>query len=172
MTVEEKAKESLKKRKGEYWCIKTDNVYIPYTEGYKDGLAEGEKIGKEEQWKATEKAQKKTSARIRVEKENAELKEKLKGFENGDVAWQGDMDKTIKQNLELKSQIEELKKDKEYLDKVNDEQTGVILKLNEQIEKMKPRCKPLCKNYSKFIVMESDCIHGTCKNCDKWEMYE
>lgn len=41
MTVEEKAKESLEKRKGEYWCIKTDNVYTPYTEGYKDGLAEG-----------------------------------------------------------------------------------------------------------------------------------
>lgn len=41
MTDEEKAKESLEKRKGEYWCIKTDNVYISYTEGYKDGYAEG-----------------------------------------------------------------------------------------------------------------------------------
>lgn len=43
MTDSEKAEKSLKKRKGEYWCIKTDNVYIPYTEGYKDGLAEGRK---------------------------------------------------------------------------------------------------------------------------------
>lgn len=42
-------------------------------------------------------------------KENAELKEKIKGLENGDVAWQGDMDATIKQNLELKEQIEEMK---------------------------------------------------------------
>lgn len=43
MTDSEKAEESLEKRKGEYWCIKTDNVYVPYTEGYKDGLAEGRK---------------------------------------------------------------------------------------------------------------------------------
>lgn len=45
------------------------------------------------------------------QKENEELKAKLKGFENGDVAWQGDMDRTIKQNLELKAKIETMKKD-------------------------------------------------------------
>lgn len=44
-----------------------------------------------------------------LEKENEELKAKLKGFENGEVAWQGDMDMTIKQNLELKAQIEKMK---------------------------------------------------------------
>lgn len=42
------------------------------------GLAEGEKIGKEKQWVASEKAQKKTSKRIReLQKENAELNAKL-----------------------------------------------------------------------------------------------
>lgn len=39
-----------------------------------------------------------------------ELKEKLKGFENGQVVWQGDMDRTIQQNLELKKQNELQKK--------------------------------------------------------------
>lgn len=92
--------------------------------GYLAGLKAGRELGKEEQWKATEKAQKKTSSKIReLKKENAELKEyvsrtgyriaelkheidelieKLKGFEAGEVAWQGDMDATIKQNMELK----------------------------------------------------------------------
>lgn len=34
-------------------------------------------------------------------------------------------------------EIEELKKDKEWLDNTNNEQTKVILQLNDQIEKMK-----------------------------------
>ena len=38
--------------------------------------------------------------------------------------------------VSLEKENAELKKDKEYLDKVNNEQTEVILKLNEQIEKM------------------------------------
>lgn len=37
---------------------------------------------------------------IELVKENEELKAKIKGFENGEVAWQGDMDMTIKQNIE------------------------------------------------------------------------
>ena len=46
---------------------------------YLDELAESERIGKEEQWKATEKAEKKTSAKIKeLEKENAELKKENK----------------------------------------------------------------------------------------------
>lgn len=48
----------------------------------------------------------------KLEEENKELKEKLKGFENGDVAWQGDMDRTIKQNLELKAQIKKMTAEK------------------------------------------------------------
>lgn len=47
--------------------------------------------------------------RLKLEKKNAELEVKLKGFENGDVAWQGDMDATIQQNIELKAQIEKMK---------------------------------------------------------------
>lgn len=45
-----------------------------------------------------------------LEDENAELKEKIKGFESGNVAWQGDMDATIRQNLELKQVLEHREK--------------------------------------------------------------
>ena len=57
----------------------SNNVHDEYEEEYKlflAGLEEGEKIGKEKQWIATKKAQKKTSAKIKeLEKENAEMKE-------------------------------------------------------------------------------------------------
>lgn len=39
--VEKEAERSLEKRNGEYWCGKTDNVYTPYTEGFKDGADYG-----------------------------------------------------------------------------------------------------------------------------------
>lgn len=42
--------------------------------------------------------------------------------------------------ITIRKKNAELEKDKEYLDKVNNEQTEVILKLNEQIEKMKKSC--------------------------------
>ncbi|MCQ2086508.1 MAG: hypothetical protein MJZ37_00330 [Bacilli bacterium] len=40
----------------------------------------------------------------------------------------------------------------------------------EQIEKMKPYCKELCKNYIKTEFMGNDCYNGVCRNCDKWEL--
>lgn len=92
-----------------------------------------------------------------LKKENAELKEQIKLIESVS-------DANADENAELK-------RDKEYLDKVNNEQTEVILKLNEQIEKMK-----CCYNCSKWN-------EGQCKdikdsyfytmadfNCDKWEL--
>lgn len=132
MTVEDEKGYEIAEQ---YLIKKYDDDYVDFieTEGqsYLDGFADGRKLGKEEQWKATEKAQKKTSARIReLEKENAELKEyvsrtgyriaelkheideqieKLKGLEAGEVCWQGDMDATIKQNLELKAELSDIK---------------------------------------------------------------
>lgn len=45
-----------------------------------------------------------------------------------------------------------------------------ITELRARIERMKPYCKSLCKNYSKSVVMGNDCINSTCRNCNKWEM--
>lgn len=82
----------------------------------------------------------------------------------------------------LEEMFETLKQINEQVDgavKVINEQKKLLAEyekenaeLKKQIDIMKPRCKSLCKNYSEFIVMESDCIHGTCRNCDKWEMIE
>lgn len=44
--------------------------------------------------------------------------------------------------------------------------------LNEQIKKMKPYCKKLCKNYQESLFMNNDCINGVCRNCNKWEVAE
>lgn len=170
---------------------KTCERYKARYSSFLSGLAEGRKLGKEEQWKATEKAQKKTSARIReLEKENAELKEhvsrtgyriaelkheidelieKLKGFESGDVAWQGDMDETIKQNLELKEQNKIILEDNDTLNKWVDE-------LKAQIEKTKN-----CVNCKHKNIYQYDFINE-CRltenqinyehKCDKWELAE
>lgn len=73
-----------------------------------------------------------------------------------------------KEVAELIKENAELKKDKEYLDKINNEQTEVILHLNEQIEKMK-RCKN-CK-YSQYI--SCPILHAKqCSNYSKWELAE
>lgn len=39
-----------------------------------------------------------------LEKENNELHQKLNGITGGEIAWQGDMDRTIEQNLALKKE--------------------------------------------------------------------
>lgn len=63
---------------------------------------------------------------------------------------------------EIKKENEELKKDKEYLDNINNEQTEIILQLNEKIEKMKNcfNCK-----FDKNGI-------GKCSNCDNFENWE
>lgn len=83
---------------------------------------------------------------------------------------------------ELEKENEELKKDKEYLDNTNNEQTEVILKLSEQIEKMK--CCSNCSNFNSgnckfslrikndvttFVKMHEDFF---CVNYDKWKLAE
>lgn len=92
MTDEEKWYEYCRAKKLAWW---TNDDEEREKRIYLDGLTKGRK-------ETTEKI----SA---LEKENAELKERLKGFENGEVAWQGDMDRTIEQNLQLKEEVEALK---------------------------------------------------------------
>lgn len=76
--------------------------------------------------------------------ENEELKAKIEALQNGtEVCWQGDMDRTIAQNLELKEQVEELK---------------------TRIEKMK-----CCSNCSKSKYGEW-CGDYHCASNNKWEM--
>lgn len=85
MTDEEKAEEYANNEINKMFVDESEEVYVRAStlkqiikNSHLKGLAEGEKIGKEKQWKATEKAQKKTSAKIKeLEKENAELKEQI-----------------------------------------------------------------------------------------------
>lgn len=79
MTDEERAEEYAKGKAHEhYHFLFEENNGSPVDFAklcHLDGLVEGRKLGKEEQWKATEKAQKKTSARIReLKNEIEELK--------------------------------------------------------------------------------------------------
>lgn len=78
------------------------------------------------------------AGRKESEKENAGLKEKLKGFDSGEVAWQGDMDAAIKQNLELKKQNKIILEDNDTLNKWIDE-------LRAQIEKLTCSKKYYCR---------------------------
>lgn len=106
------------------------------------GLAEGEKIGKEKQWKATEKAQKKTSAKIKeFEKENEELKEQCLILADCDTCYSP----CKNDNVEMKKQLikaKEIIKDYMIISSnvtvcsVSEENRCInVLKLNEEAEK-------------------------------------
>lgn len=119
-----------------------------------------------------------------TDKEKANIKYRLSdiGKQVGDLALEyiAELEKEIEQLKAYEShwdEIEEdakiiaeenaeLKKDKEWLDNTNNEQTEVILKLNEQIEKMKNfyNCshssRALCPNEHK------------CNGCKDWELAE
>jgi len=91
MTDEEKANEyaNMKGFWDGYNDITSDEANEGIKKAYLEGLTEGRKLGKEEQWKATEKAQKKTSARInKLEEENKKLKEKIRNLNSSLPAWQ------------------------------------------------------------------------------------
>lgn len=75
---------------------------------------------------------------------------------------------------DLEKENAELKKDKEWLDNTNNEQTIVILELQAQIEKMK--CCGNCKNrgldkYMSYPCTECKIWHRE-KTNDKWELEE
>lgn len=112
----------------------------------------------------------------KLEKENAELKLQL------EVAGQR-IDTLSSTNINLSNQIENLnctiitlaeslKQREEQAERINVTNFDVIKKLKAQIGKMKPYCKCLCKNYSKFSAMGNDCVNGVCRNCEKWELAE
>ena len=133
-----------------------------------------------------------------LEKENADLKEQVEDWK-ADHEHNLDLMKGLNERIaELKkkcfvleqradvfktlntNEVNELKKDKEHLDKVNNEQTEVILKLNEQIEKMK-RCGNCLRN-KLFIengklkcegnIVASFSSDTKINVCDKWELAE
>lgn len=94
-----------------------------------------------------------------------------------ELGWITDIDNYVATKLERCNELEkenaELKKDKEWLDNTNNEQTKVILKLQEQIEKMKD-CRN-CKHYGNYkddfmCTLVGQKIH--CKNKDRWELSE
>lgn len=158
MTDKEKAEEILQTKSSMTFCAKG----CGYTEKVKEliaiGLAEGRKEGFDTGYKkATERA---------YERQQDLTDTYIKDGEK------------IKQ---LEKENEELKKDKEYLDKVNNEQTKIILQLNKQIEKMK--CCFTCKHCEhKFVSnggIKSICIklHHKGEDCilnnyEHWELAE
>lgn len=78
---------------------------------------------------------------------------------------------------DLEKENAELQKDKEWLDNTNNEQTKVILELQEQIEKMKccQNCKKrrTCIKHNNFIYPEmTNPINYGCDNLSKWELKE
>lgn len=142
MTDEEKTKEYAEDYKTK------DGRSLDYCDiekAYLDGLAEGEKIGKEKQWKATEKAQKKTSAKIKeLEKENAEL--------------ESDLESEARAAGELESQVdaleEELQAERYMLKCRDDELAEARAELSmaetqrnmaeEELEKIEQRLNEVC----------------------------
>lgn len=74
----------------------------------------------------------------------------------------------------LQKENEQLKKDKEWLENTDNEQTNLILKLYEQIEKMKNvgNCKKAmtCAEWNEKQTMLS-CMKF-CKDCKEWELAE
>ena len=127
----------------------------------------------------------------RLKKENAELKEivsrsgfriaelkhecdelvaRLNGIISGDVAWQGDMDATIKQNIELKRRIDEL--------------TNSLTELKRDNFELKEHCKAVdelntkmecCGNCKKIFICRKADVSGMGSfpyNCKDWELAE
>lgn len=116
MTDEERAEEYAKGKAHEhYHFLFEENNGSPVDFAklcHLDGLSEGRKLGKEDQWKATEKAQKKTSAKIRaLQKEIAEL-EDVRGHQariiNNDTVR---IERLEKENAELKEQNEAIRQE-------------------------------------------------------------
>lgn len=90
---------------------------------------------------------------MELSKENKKLKEKLNAWERGNPIG------------ELETEISKLKKDKEWLDNTNNEQTVVILEQQAQIEKMKN-----CENCRYAYDKKYDCM--PCENMEDWEIME
>lgn len=197
MTDEEKAEEILQTKGSMTFCAKG----CGYTEKVKEliaiGLSEGRKESILKECATDCKIPEGCDVFVRYEllaKENAELLESCRDKDRQLNNWFLSYNEVIKENeelnrdktelvnsvteltnskTELENKVTELKADKEYLDKVNNEQTEVILKLNEQIEKMK--CCGNCKHWIVKLGFDSKCeLNEPCEfgKRDKWELAE
>lgn len=76
---------------------------------YKLGLEKGERIGKEKQWIATEKSQKKTSAKIeQLEKDNEELKVQVEKLTGSTFLWRKAVENYKEKIARLKAEINQI----------------------------------------------------------------
>lgn len=172
MSNEERAEEILQTKGSMTFCAKG----CGYTEKVKEliaiGIAEGRKAEADnifDEWCSGSHDEPQECGFLKqLKKENAELKKQLEG--NFDEFTFSKAVEVMNEYDNLKKENEELKKDKEWLDNTNNEQTKVILQLNEQIEKMK-NCKN-CKNWNwKHNKCEKE-LKGDCFKNSKWELPE
>lgn len=148
MTYEEEAAERIKPHIGEYWCLAFHNAIVPYSHGYVDGRKESEQEINRLNGEIKEILEDNDTLNKWID----ELKEKIKGLEAGEVCWQGDMDKTIAQNIALKAEIEELKMHCKAVDDVN--------------ERMK------CCGNCKYLDNLDSCLFSNGRECcDQWELF-
>lgn len=184
MKDEEKAEQYLDKACGKFAVVVERNRI---REAYIAGLEEGRKLGKEEQWKATEKAQKKTSARIReLEKENKELKETVSraGYRIAELKHEIDNLKEqnkaiLEDNDELNKWIDELKE----LHESDKKATALLMqKWESERNELKAHCRAVdevnakmkcCGNCKKELNKpEPLAVHVSCKKCKDYSEWE
>ena len=165
MTLEQKAEEYVKNNCCEFCVLVDDCKAETITCFSKECFIKGYEQGKKD-YITNDRSYvipTKEMSYLEIAKKNAELIDK-----NNNLAKVSEVRLANWQRLEKEN--EQLKKDKEYFDKVNNEQTEVILKLNEQIEKMK-NCFNCARRKS------GDCVwlenkNQECKNLNKWELAE
>ena len=101
-----------------------------------------------------------------------DLRKGIKQFQSDNEKFIKRIDELQKENARLKWEVKEITEDNDYYQKVNNEQTEVILKLNDKIEKMKNclNCANFRKNYKLCLFSGGDEDY-TCRN-RKWELAE
>ncbi|MCQ2577507.1 MAG: hypothetical protein MJ176_03135 [Treponema sp.] len=192
--AEEYAKKKIKvfDKDSSYYFFHVKQAYLDGLAEGKKELEQWKQEWQDAQIKANEEGIARTTIQIKYkefEKENAELLESCRDKDRQLNNWFLSYNEVIKENeelnrdktelvnsvteltnskTELENKVTELKSDKEYLDKVNNEQTEVILKLNEQIEKMK--CCENCKKHRNRECSEDKKFFARTQNqCDEWE---
>lgn len=101
-----------------------------------------------------------------LENKVTELEKEIDYYKSRECHW----DEIEEDAKRIAEENEKLKKDKEWLDNTNNEQTEVILKLQAQIKKMK-----CCRNCKHFNQVEIHCdlyAKYECVNLDKWKLAE
>lgn len=107
-----------------------------------------------------------TNTKTELENKVTELEKEIDYYKSRECHW----DEIEEDAKRIAEENEKLKKDKEWLDNTNNEQTEVILKLQAQIKKMK-----CCRNCKHFNQVEIHCdlyAKYECVNLDKWKLAE